>query len=91
MRRLATIRRHVPLDLMDDYLLAWEALRAAVERVGARAWIFRGAEHEDHFLEFIEWKAGAAEPLGEADVTAALSQLDAFAVPGSSDEWEQAQ
>lgn len=91
MRRLATIRRHVPLDLMDDYLLAWEALRAAAERLDARAWVFRGAAHEDHFLEFIEWQDGAVEPLGDAAVAAALAQLDAFAVPGASEEWEQAQ
>lgn len=89
MRRLSTIRRHVALDRTEEYLSAWEDVRAAAAAVGARAWVFRGAEHEDRFLEFIEW-SGAVEPLDDDAVVAALEQLDAFAPVSQAEEWEQA-
>ena len=89
MRRLSTTRRHVALDRTDEYLIAWDGLRSAVEALGARAWVFRGAAHEDHFLEFIEW-SGASSPLDDASVLAALETLAAFAPPTAVEEWEQA-
>jgi hypothetical protein len=88
MRHLLTTRRHVPLDRADDYLSAWSQVRAAAEAGGGRAWLFRGAEHEDHFLEFIEWR-DAVGPLKErADVAAARALLDTFATGGTTEEWE---
>jgi hypothetical protein len=90
MRSLLTTRRHVPLDRADDYLLAWQAVQRGVERAGGRAWIFRGADHEDRFLEFVEWSQGASLPLDDDDVQAAIAQLDAFAHATSVEEWEQA-
>ena len=89
MRRLCTSRRHVALDRTDEYLSAWDDLRRAVETAGARAWVFRGSAHEDHFLEFIEW-TGARAPLDDAAVLAALQALDAFAPATGTEEWEQA-
>lgn len=89
MRRLRVTRRHVPLDRSDDYLMAWTVVQRAVEAVGARAWIFRRASHEDHFMEFIEWSDAADSPLESEEVSLAVAQLDAFA-SASSDEWEQA-
>lgn len=89
MRRLLTTRRHVALDRADDYLIAWETVRAAVERAGGRAWIFRGAAHEDQFMEFVEWSDDAASPHTADTVAAARSELDAFAA-GVTEEWEDA-
>jgi hypothetical protein len=89
MRRLVCTRRQVPLDVSDDYMLAWMAVRRAVEAAGARAWVFRGAEHEDHFLEFIEWADPVAAPLDDDDIAAGVAQLDAFGAPAGSSEWEE--
>jgi hypothetical protein len=89
MRSLQTVRRHVPLDRADDYLLAWSIVRRRVEARGGRAWLFRGAEHEDQFMEFVEWSASAESPLLDEDVAAAVAQLDAFAVVSRVDEWEE--
>jgi hypothetical protein len=90
MRRLLCTRRRVALDIVDDYLLAWLALQNAAVQAGARAWLFRGAANEDHFMEFIEWNEAETEPLGEEGVVAAVTQLGAFGVALSSDEWEEA-
>jgi hypothetical protein len=90
MRRLVCTRRHVPLDMVDDYLLAWLALRNAVESAGARAWVFRGSTHEDQFLEFIEWSDERPSPLDDADIGTGITQLTAFgAASGGVDEWEE--
>ncbi|CAN5895481.1 hypothetical protein BH23GEM9_BH23GEM9_30960 [soil metagenome] len=90
MRRLLSTRRHLPLDRSDDYLLAWVAVARAVQAAGGRAWIFRGSAHEDHFMEFIEWDDDVDSPADDDDVAAARTQLDAFATPSASDEWEEA-
>lgn len=88
-RRLVTTRRHVPLDRSDEYLQAWGAVRTAAETAGGHAWIFRGAAHEDHFIEFIEWTGDHA--LHESETVAhARTQLDAYATPGVTEEWETA-
>jgi hypothetical protein len=89
MRRLLTTRRHVPLDRADDYLAAWTSARREVETLGARAWVFRRAGHDDQFIEFIEW-SGESAPHESAEVETARSALDAFA-PGTTYEWEGVQ
>jgi hypothetical protein len=89
MRRLVSTRRHVPLDVAEEYMLAWLAVGRAVTAAGGRAWLFRGSRHEDQFLEFIEW-SGAAEPLRDADVMSAVAQLGAFAAAAAEEEWEEA-
>lgn len=90
-RRLLTTRRHVPLDRADEYLAAWEVVRRSVEASGGHAWIFRGAAHEDQFMEFIEWKDGAAAPHDGDGVNTARTRLDTFAAPGATEEWEDVQ
>jgi hypothetical protein len=89
MRRLVCTRRHVPLDMADDYLLAWAAVRRAVEATGARAWVFRGATHEDQFLEFIEWDDAGPAPLDAGDIASGVDQLATFGRPAGADEWEE--
>lgn len=91
MRHLLTTRRHVPLDRADEYLAAWDVVRRSVEDVGGHAWIFRGAAHEDQFMEFIEWNDGTAASHEDDGVSAARAQLDAFASPGTTEEWEEVQ
>jgi len=95
MKRLLLIsRRVVPLDALEDYASRWARVVAAVDAAGGRAWLFRGARHQDHFLEFIEWKAGV-EPAGvalpeRADIETARGELDARFGAASGDEWEEA-
>lgn len=89
-RRLLCTRRVVPLDRSDDYLLAWLATRRAADGAGMRAWLFRGAGHEDHFMEFLEWEDRGAAPLEDEAVRAALAQLDSFGTPVGREEWEEA-
>lgn len=91
MRRLLTTRRHVPLDQAEEYLAAWEGVRRAVDDAGGRAWIFRGAAHEDQFIEFIEWSNGAPALHERDDVAAARSGLDVYAAAGMTEEWEDVQ
>ena len=91
MRRLLTTRRHVPLDRAEEYLAAWARVRSTVADAGGRAWIFRGAAHEDQFIEFIEWSNGSPALHEHEDVAAARALLDTFAVAGVTEEWEDAQ
>jgi hypothetical protein len=90
MRRLLCSRRQVALDTVDEYLISWLVVRNAVLATGARAWIFRGALHEDQFLEFIEWDDADMEPLEDERVREALARLTPFGATASSDEWEEA-
>ena len=89
MRRLLTTRRHLPLDRSDDYLAAWDSVQQAVAGTGGHAWLFRGTDHEDQFLEFIEWSGDGAAPHEDAAVAEARTRLDAFA-GGAVEEWEDA-
>lgn len=89
MRRLLSTRRHIPLDRLDEYLGGWEALRSAVAAAGGNAWMFRGAEHQDQFIEFIEWRDEVGDPVPDGkEVRMALDNLDA-AFGGHTDEWEE--
>jgi hypothetical protein len=89
-RRLLSTRRLIPLDRLDEYLADWNALRAAAEAAGGRAWMFRGAGHQDHFIEFLEWREDGGEPLPErAQVLTARSNLDDGFGAGNVDEWEE--
>jgi hypothetical protein len=90
MLRLLSTRRQVPLDVADDYLLAWQYVQHAVIAAGGRAWIFRGTGHEDRFMEFIEWNDEGDSPLDSDVVADGMAQLDSFGSASSSDQWEEA-
>ncbi|HSJ06647.1 MAG TPA: hypothetical protein VK936_08095 [Longimicrobiales bacterium] len=90
MRRLLSTRRHVPLDRLDEYAAAWLATRDAVAAAGGRAWLFRGAGHDDRFMEFVEWDSAAGEPLDSAEVRSAIARLGTFAPAADASEWEEA-
>lgn len=93
MRRLLATRRTIPLDRIDEYASGWRRIRDAVVAAGGRAWLFRGAGHEDHFLEFIEWSDGASsEPslVERSEIAAARTAIDEQLGGGHVDEWEEA-
>jgi orotate phosphoribosyltransferase len=56
VRHVLATRRTVPLDRVEEYLAAWTGVRRAALAAGLRAWLFRGTDHEDHFMEFLEWR-----------------------------------
>jgi hypothetical protein len=91
-RHLLVTRRRIPLDRQDEYLAGWRDVRVAVLSNGGRAWIFRGADRQDQFMEFIEWSAVAgSEPLLEcAEVASARETVDNSFGSGLVDEWEEA-
>ena len=88
MRHLLVTRRQIPLDRLDEYGDAWDELcRAAVQR-GARAWRFRAASREDHYLEFVEWGGAAARGLlRDAGFAAARATVDESFVAMYAEEW----
>lgn len=91
-RRLLATRRLIPLDRLEDYLAGWETLRDAAERAGARAWMFRGTDHQDHFIEFLEWQDEGGPALPErAEIATARRGLDETFGAGHVDEWEEVQ
>jgi hypothetical protein len=89
-RRLIATRRVIPLDRLEEYVAGWHRLRSAAEAAGARAWLFRGTDHQDHIIEFIEWSDDGALPPPEVDgVAAARLDLDQSFGAGHADEWEE--
>lgn len=78
MRRLLVARRIVPLDLLDEYLAAWNRLVEEAGTLGVRAWLFRGVGHEDHFTEFLEWDGSPASVPEAGPLPTARGALDAF-------------
>jgi hypothetical protein len=89
MRRLRCTRRHVPLDMIDEYMLAWLGMKREIEGRGGRAWLFRSAEHDDQFHEFVEWSGEVTSPMEDEGVADGLLQLDAFGQGTTGDEWEE--
>lgn len=89
MRNLLITRRTVPLDRLEEYAEAWAAVAGAAAAQGGRAWLFRGAGHEDRFIEFVEW-TGAPEFLAAPALVAACRELDACAAATESGAWEEA-
>lgn len=89
-RELLSIRRRIPLDRLDEYLAGWERLRAAATSAGGRAWLFRGAGREDHYLEFLE--SGDLDALLERDeIGAAREALNVVFGEGAVEVWVEAQ
>jgi hypothetical protein len=54
--------------------------------------MFRRVDHQDQFIEFLEWQdGGPASLLDLQAVAAARRDLDAAFGPGHADEWEEVQ
>jgi hypothetical protein len=87
MRRLHSSRRVVPLDQLEQYLELWSMLRSAAEAVGARAWLFRDARRQDHFMEFVEYADMSMDGSG---VSEARQEIDEFFGHAQVEEWEEA-
>lgn len=90
MRHVLASRRTVPLDRVDEYVAAWEALRAVADAAGVRAWLFRGTDHEDHFMEFLEWSDRDAAPMPGGDaLEEARAGLDERFGHAHEDRWDE--
>ncbi|HEY8469753.1 MAG TPA: hypothetical protein VIL18_08925 [Longimicrobiales bacterium] len=86
-RRLLSTRRVIPLDRLDEYLALWREVQRAATQAGARAWLFRALERQDHFVEFIEF-GDAPGALESADLVRSRAVLDDTFGAGQGDEWE---
>lgn len=91
MRRLICTDRVVPLDRLDEYLALWTRVRSAAVSCDMNAWLFRGAGHDDHFREFVEWDGSVAGDAGadRPELERARQDLDEeFGARGTSD-WHE--
>jgi len=88
MRQLRGTRRLVPLCELDEYIAGWRRLEATFTAAGGHAWLFRAANRQDQFLEFLEAR-DLATLLEHPDVAAALEALDVSFGEGVYDEWEE--
>lgn len=88
MRQLRGTRRLVPLCDLDEYLAGWNRLQDAFKAGGGHAWLFRSANRQDQFLEFLESR-DLATLLAQPDVAAALEALEVSFGEGVYDEWEE--
>ncbi|HEX7089288.1 MAG TPA: hypothetical protein VF192_04090 [Longimicrobiales bacterium] len=86
-RRLLSTRRVIPLDRLDEYLGLWKEVQRAATQAGARAWLFRAREREDHLVEFIEF-GDAPGALESEDLARSRAVLDDTFGAGQSEEWE---
>jgi len=87
-RFVLSTRRVVPLVRTDEYLQAWERIRALAEAVGGRAWLFRAVQRDDQFIEFVE---GAPDSVLRApELVSAREALEAEFGYGVAEEWEEA-
>lgn len=92
MRHVLATRRTVPLDRVDEYATAWLELQASAQGSGVNAWLFRGTDHEDHFMEFLEWSdEGVPGPMPETGTLGDLRErLTAEFGHGHEDRWDEA-
>ncbi len=88
MRQLRGTRRLVPLYDLDEYLAGWKRLQNAFTSAGGRAWIFRAANRQDQFLEFLE-AADLAALLAMPEIADALEALEVVFGEGVFEEWEE--
>lgn len=86
-KRLLSTRRVIPLDRLDEYLALWREVQRVATQAGARAWLFRAVERQDHFIEFIEFGAAPAA-LESDDLVRSRAVLDDTFGAGQADEWE---
>ncbi len=90
MRHVLATRRTVPLDRVDEYTAVWADVRASALAAGMRAWLFRGTDHEDHFMEFLEWADdGGPGPMPESELETLRAQLEERFGYGHEDRWEE--
>jgi hypothetical protein len=91
MRRLLVTRRQIALDRLEEYIDGWDKICREAMRLGGHAWLFRAAEREDQFLEFIEWLSDTAPTLPEdPDLLDAQIAVDESFGPGHTEDWIEA-
>jgi hypothetical protein len=90
-RRLVSIRRLVPEDRIPEYAELWLALHTAATARGAHAWAFAAVDHENVFLEFLEF-GDASDVRSDPDTLTAIQALhesfgDPYPAPKTLEEW----
>ena len=92
MRHVLATRRTVPLDRVDEYTSAWQELQGSADAAGVHAWLFRGTDHEDHFMEFLEWSDdGAPGAMPDGNVLEVLrDRLTEQFGRAQEDRWDEA-
>lgn len=91
MHHVLATRRTVPLDRAEEYAAAWASVQSLASSAGVHAWLFRGTDHEDHFMEFLEWSddgAPTAMPL-EDELDALRAELEERFGHGHEDRWDE--
>ncbi len=88
MHVLLSMTRQVAPPRQAEYSAAWRRVHAAALQAGVHAWRFRGADAPARWLEFLEWRAGAADPCAGTSLGEALARLDA-AFPGERSTWNE--
>lgn len=91
LRRLVSIRRHVPADRIPEYAEAWAVLHNAATARGAHAWAFASADHRDVYIEFLEFD-GDSDVRSDPATVAAIQALhvkfgDPYPAPKTLEEW----
>jgi hypothetical protein len=91
LRRLVSIRRHVPQDRIPEYAEAWAVLHNAATARGAHAWAFASADHRDTYLEFLEF-GDDSDVRSDAATLAAIQVLhekfgEPYPPPKTLEEW----
>jgi hypothetical protein len=91
LRRLVSIRRHVPQDRIPEYAELWAKLHHAASLRGAHAWAFASADHKDTYIEFLEF-GGDSDVRSDEGVVAAIQALhekfgEPYPAPRTLEEW----
>ena len=90
-RRLVSVRRRVPMDRIEEYVVLWLKLHAAATSRGAHAWNFISADVPEVYLEFLEFDADSDVRSDEVTVTAIRELHEAFGdpypTPQTIEEW----
>ena len=90
MRHVLATRRIVPLDRVDEYTAGWRTVQSAVKSAGGNAWLFRSEGHDDHFMEFLEWRDEIGTLLDRDEVVRTREALDDEFGEGRAEAWEEA-
>lgn len=91
LRRLVSIRRHVPSDRIPEYVELWNALRAAARARGAHAWHFASVDQRDVYLEFLEFGSDS-DIRADTETVEAIQALheqfgEPYPPPKTLEEW----
>lgn len=90
-RRLVSIRRYVPKERLEEYVVLWLPLRNAAVAQGAHAWHFASADVPHVYLEFLEF-GPESDIRADPDVVEGIRKLheafgEPYPTPNTIEEW----